>query len=46
MKAFNLFVKIAAFVLILYVFMQQKGSYYAEMGGKAKPVETKPVKAK
>ena len=29
MKAFNLFVKIVAFVLI-----QQKGDYYKEIGGK------------
>ena len=34
MKAFNLFVKIVAFVLILYIFMQQKGDYYKEIGGK------------
>jgi len=36
MKAFNLFVKIAAIGLMLYVFMQQKNDYYAEMRGKPK----------
>lgn len=37
MKAFNLLVKLAAFALILYVFMQQKGDYYKEMAGKPAP---------
>ena len=36
MKSFNLLVKLAAFALILYVFMQQKGDYYKEMA-KPKP---------
>ena len=40
MKTFNLLVKIAAFALIIYVFMQQKNDYYAEMRGKAATAHT------
>jgi hypothetical protein len=35
MKQFNLIIKLLAIGLILYVFMQQKGGYMAEIKGSA-----------
>jgi predicted membrane protein len=42
MKQFNLIIKLLAIGLILYVFMQQKGGYMAEIKGQ----KTEDVKQK
>lgn len=43
MKQFNLIIKLLAIGLILYVFMQQKGGYMAEIKGQRTEDSKPPV---